>query len=450
MGKESLRARNGRRIFGTACALAISLGLASAGRGQQPFTALSREAAVQQALQQNPNLATIRKQCGYAEAALILARTYPFNPVYTGYVTGATGPTSAGITNRVYEEHYISLELELRGQGKHRKAGAAATASRIEWEISQQEIAVSVAVIRAYNTVLYRQKKIDFIDAGLKITETTLSQMSKQVDAGKAKATDLMLARIDFDGARAQRGQALTALTVARSELRKLLGTLDDSFVVVGDLEVPLPGADQTALTQLALNQRADLQARRSAMCEADAALRLVNANKFGNLSLGPYYELDPTRVSYVGGRISMPLAIFNRKQGEIHKAETDVAKIRAEVQQIELQASQDVQAALSRWTDATKWVSSYQTEVLPNLTKAKQDLEKQVAAKDPNADFARMVAVQRTFIKANENLLDAHYEASQAQADLALSVAEPALAIGPGQSFRPAPAMKMENAKQP
>ena len=160
---------------------------------------MSREAAVHQALVQNPALATIRKQSGYAEAALIVAKTYPFNPVYTGYVTGANGPQNAGVTNRVYQEHYVSLELELRGQGKHRKAIASATASRIEWEIAQQEIIVSIGVVRAYNTVLYRQMKLEFIDAGIKTNELAFEQMRKKFDAGNVKATDLMLSRIDLD-----------------------------------------------------------------------------------------------------------------------------------------------------------------------------------------------------------------------------------------------------------
>ncbi len=213
--------------------------------------------------------------------------------------------------------------------------------------------------------------------------------------------------------------------------------------MVAAEFDVPLLSTDQTALTELALRQRADLQARRSALCEAEGQLRLVNANRYGNVSMGPYYEYDPTRISYVGGRISSPLAIFNTRKAEIHKAETDVAKIRSEVSQVEMQASQEVQAALARWADAGKWASSYQTDVLPNLTKAKQEIEKQFAGNDPGADLARLLAIQRSFIKANENLLDARYEVSQAQADLALSIAEPSLAIGPGRAPVPMPEVR-------
>ncbi len=200
MRMESLGRGKQRRIT-CIFTFAICSAVTAPAWGQPPAEALTRESAVHQALVQNPYLATIRKQSGYAEAALIVAKTYPFNPVYTGYVTGNGGPQSAGITNRVYQEHYVSLELELRGQGKHRKAIASATVSRIEWEIAQQEIAVSIAVVRAYNAVLYRQKKLEFIDAGIKTNELAFEQMRKKFDAGKMKATDLMLSRIDVDSA---------------------------------------------------------------------------------------------------------------------------------------------------------------------------------------------------------------------------------------------------------
>src|ERR1700733_1830746 len=141
MRKEPTCWSAGRRLSMAAFLLAVGLGLTSGGGAQQPAaTILTREAAVRQALAQNPYLTTIRKQSGYAEAALIIARTYPYNPVYTGYFANNTGPTSAGITNRLYLEQYVALEVELRGQKNHRRAIGCAAASRIEWEIANQEI----------------------------------------------------------------------------------------------------------------------------------------------------------------------------------------------------------------------------------------------------------------------------------------------------------------------
>jgi len=443
MRKDSIPWPAGRRLLGLACITMACMGLAAPAAAQapvapttQPSQFLARDAAVRLALQNNPALMTVRQQHGYGQAAIVIAKTYPFNPVYTGYFAQNSGPASAAITSNLFTEDYISLELELRGQGAHRRAAACATATRIDWEIAQQEIAVSVAVIRAYNAVLYRQKKLEAFEEGLKLSEQAFESLRRSVDAGTLKATDLVLPRADLESVRAQHSQVRTTLTAARSELRKLLGTLDDSFAVFGNPEVPLPTTmDQAALTRLALDQRPDLQARRAAVCEVEAGLRLVEANRYGNPSLAPFFSYDNTRVSTAGGRISFPIPVLNVRRGEIMKAETDVYKVRSEVQQLELQASQDVLAALSRLAGASKWAAAYEKEVLPDLNQEKERTEQLFAKNDPSVGLARFLTVERAYLKASETLLDARFEVSQAEADLALAVAEPTLALGPGQA---------------
>jgi outer membrane protein, heavy metal efflux system len=430
-----------RRVIGLAALLSATLGLAGSLCGQTALTPittiqgpLSRDAAVHMALVTNPVLQVVRQQYGYSEAAIVIAKTYPFNPVYTGYVTSANGPTSAGNTLSVYNEHYISQELEVRGQGGYRRAAACATATKIEWEIANQELLVTFAVIRAYNTLLYRNAKVGVFEESFKLSEQLFEQVRVAGEQGKMKGVDLAMARADFDTLRAQRSQIRTGLAVARSELRKQLGILDDSFSLLGSLDVPLPALDVGALTDLAVDQRPDLRARRAALTEAQASLNLVIANRYGNPSIGPYFELDPTQTFYLGVRIGAPLPVFNQKSGEILKAKTDVAKVNAEVGQLELQASLDVRGALARLADARQWAASYDNDVVPALFKSKQELERMVAKNEPGADPGKLVAVRRALLKATDSQLDAHYEVSQAQVDLALAIADPALALGPGQ----------------
>ncbi len=401
---------------------------------------LTRQDAVLQALQNNPLLKTVRHQHGFGDAAVLLARTYPFNPVFTTIVAHNSGPESAGITNSTFNEDYVVLELELRGQGRYRRDGAAAMVTRIEWEIVQQEIAVSVAVIRAYNTALYREKKLEAVEETIKLNAQALESVRRLVEAGKLRAADQLLAASALEDVRAQRGQSKTALAIARSDLRRVLGTLDDAFGLAGGLDVQLPNNDQNALTQLALAKRPDLQARYAAIQEAESALKLIEANRFGNPVAGPQFAIDATQVVQVGARVTFPLPVFNLKRGEILKARTEVAKVRSEARGLELQTAQDVQAALSRFFDAKAWAEAYEKEVVPNLRKTKQEMEKLFINNDPAADISRVLAVQRAYLKAAESLLDARYEMSQAEADLALAVAEPALALGITGSPAPTP----------
>jgi outer membrane protein, heavy metal efflux system len=392
---------------------------------------LSRDEAVHQALQNNPALRAFRQQAGYGAAAIAIANTYPFNPVFTGIASHNSGPESAGITNPVFTEDYILLEIEYRGQGRIRREGACATASRIDWEIVNQELLVAVATIRSFNTNVYRQKKLAALEETIKLNEQAVSDIERLVTSGKLRAVDLLLARADLENMRAQRGQVQSPLAAARMDLRRLLGTLDDSFTLSGAIEAPVPTTDHSTLTRLAVTTRPDLQARRAALNETEAALRLVHANRFGNVQVGPIFALDATSIAAIGGRISVPLPCFNVKRGEIMKAQTDVTKTQYDIQEIEMRVEHDVQAALARLAAAQKWRSAYEKDVLPNLVKAKQEIEKLFANNDPSVDLGRVATVQRTYLKALETLVDAQFEISQAEADLALAVGEPLLALG-------------------
>ena len=245
---------------------------------------------------------TVRQQHGIAAAGVVIAKQYPFNPIYQSFVMGDGGPTDAGITNRVFNEHVFRLDLEVRGQAKHRKAAAIAALTRADWDIAAQEVAVAVSTTRAFNAVLYRKRKLEVLEETIRLNEHMVDQVRKLVEVGKMKATDLILARTEVDASRAMLGQGRTALAVAWNDLRRTLGTLSENFPVLGVLGVrPELPADPVTLAENALQQRPDVQSRQAAVVEADARYRFECANRYGNPSVGPAMEYNETSVTFVG-----------------------------------------------------------------------------------------------------------------------------------------------------
>jgi cobalt-zinc-cadmium efflux system outer membrane protein len=392
------------------------------------FTA---DVAVRFALEHNPQLLALREQRGVARAGVVIARTYPYNPLLQSLVLGANGPAVAGVTNHVFNEHTLRLDLEVRGQGKHRKNAAEAVATRTEWEIANQEMATSIAAARAFNTVLYRKRKLEVLEETVKFSEQVVEQVQKLVNLGRIRSADLVVASTELDAARAQQGQGRTALAMAKADLCRQLGTLDMSFDVKGDLDLPVPMLKFEDYTDAASQARPDLQARRVSVAEAQARLRLQVADRFGNPSLGPGMEYNETSATFVGLWMITPVPVINTRKGEILQAQAVVNRALADVRQLEVQAAQDVQAALARLTEARGWVESYTANVLPNLTQAVKDMNKLLAQNDPGVDVLRVIGVQRNYLRALDAHLDALFEVSQARADLAAAVADPALAVG-------------------
>jgi cobalt-zinc-cadmium efflux system outer membrane protein len=411
---------------------------------------LSRDAAVQWALLHNPELIALRQQHGIAAAGVVIARTFPYNPLLESRVQNASGPNEAGITNRTPTEQLLFFTLELWGQGRIRPQVARATLSRTDWEIAYQEQLLGVRVLRAFRGLLYRQEKLKLSQDFVRLNEDAARQVQAAVELGTLRPADLILVRTEVDNARAAVGPARAALTTARTELLRALGAPDGPLVLEGELEVISGKGDPQALVQAAFDTRADLQARHAAVEEATARLRLEVANRFGNPTFGPAYVYDPTGIQLIGAQLNLPVPLFNRHRGEILQREAERTRAILEVQRTEVQIHQDVVTALARLEQAQKWTNEYIKEILPDLQRSLEGMEKLFAQNAPNADLLRVILTRRNLLRARDGFLDALWEVSQARADLAAALGEldigvapcgPVPAAGPALTAPPPPA---------
>ena len=442
------RRRIGRLAFscraGILSLLAWSVLNAACAQGQQPTSApaadsvnevLTREAAIWRALQNNPELATLRQQHGIAAAAVVIAETYPFNPSWSNSVFGASGPASAGITSSVPTTQKVTIDLELFRQGKYRRQAASAGLSRTDFEIAFSELGLAVRSARAFDAVLYRHEKLKLADETVKLTQDAAEKTAKLVDVpgGKIAAADAILARAEVYDAQAQTGQARGAYATAWSQLNAALGATEERFQVSGSLEETAPKSDVEGLTRQALELRPDLRARLAAVGEAEARLRLEIANRFGNPNFGPVYELNETSVNFYGFQLTTPLPLLNRRRGEILQREAERDRALLALRQNETVVRQDVRAAVRRLEEAQGWVETYRTKVLPELKTSLEDLENLFEKNQPGVDVLRLITVRRKLLAARAGYLDALYEASQARADLAAAIGDPTVGRNTG-----------------
>jgi cobalt-zinc-cadmium efflux system outer membrane protein len=386
--------------------------------------ALSLADAVLGALENNPELRAIRQQRGIAAAAVVIARTYPFNPVWEDKTQVNSGPASATITNKVATEHLFLLELELHGQGRYRRQEAAALLSRTEWEIATHELALMVRVIRAYQNLLYQQERLRLIEATIRLNEDLLEKTQKLFNAGKLRGADVLLARTEVEDARSALGPGQTAVVTATAELRRALGIVDGGpLLLAGKLDLAAPVPDFPSAAQEAFQRRPDLFAKQAAVAEAEAAVRLEVANRFGNPVIGPAFTYDPTRISSGGAQINLPLPVLNTHRGQIQQRQAEQAKAVLELRETELVIRQDVEAALNRLASARAAAEVYRTRVLPSFQSALEGIEKLFVQGEPGVDILRIIDMRRKLIRGRDSYLGTLWEVSQAQADLVAAI---------------------------
>jgi cobalt-zinc-cadmium efflux system outer membrane protein len=183
-------------------------------------------------------------------------------------------------------------------------------------------------------------------------------------------------------------------------------------------------------LVAQALERRPDLRARQLAVQETDARLQLAVADRLGNPTLGPDYEYNETRDSFIGAQIQVPLPLFNRRRGEILQREAERTKAGLDLRNTEIVIRQEVQAALEHMASARAWAETYRKEVLPNLENSLANVQNLMA--QGGVPILSVIDIQRKLLKARDDYLAVLYELSQAQADLAYAVGDPSLAILP------------------
>jgi outer membrane protein TolC len=398
-----------------------------------PPPALSPGEAIRWALERNPEIAAIRSQRGIAAAGIIIAQTYPFNPIWESLDRGDFGPQSAGVTNSVANSQRVSIDLEVRGQRRIREQAAAALLSRTDWEIASQEVGLAVRVLRSFDTVVYRSRKLKLVEYSVALNQRAAELVSELVKAGRLTPVDEIVIQTELQDARAQLAPGRAALVVAWQDLYRALGLSEGTVTLLGGFDVPLPlEDDKDFLLEAAIQRRPDLRARQVAVSEADARLRLEIANRYGNPNVGPAYEYNETRTVFVGLQFSLPLPVLNTHRGEIQQREAERVQANLQLRQNEVAVRQDVRAAVARLEQARKWVTDYQRGLVPSLEKALKDIQTLFEARAPGVDLLRVIDVQRKLVHARDVELDAVYELRLALADLTAAVGDPTLALGP------------------
>jgi cobalt-zinc-cadmium efflux system outer membrane protein len=393
---------------------------------------LTREAAIRWGLQNNPELAALRQQHGISAAAVVIAETYPFNPVWEAKVRAASGPTSAGISNRVSNEHKILLDVEVRHQGQYRRRAAGDALIRTDWEIAFQEVSLALRVVHAFDAVIYQQNKLALIEQALRLNEEAAKNVTLLAQQGKLRAIDVILIGTEVNDTRAQLAPAHVAYEKAWHELRRALGVVEGNFTVQGTLDVLPTQDDPQTLLAAALEQRPDLHARQLAVAEADARVRLALADRYGNPNIGPAYEYDPTRINLIGVQFTIPLPVLNTHRGDLSQRMAERTRAALELRQAEVTIQQDLDAALARLNAARRWVEMYRNELLPDLQKSLDDTQRLFAAGEPSVDVLRVLDIRRKVLKARDTYLDAIYEMRQAQDDLSAAVGDLSIAMDP------------------
>ena len=372
-----------KRVFLlTACSLFWSIRMSQgAGADDRPSTLfLDLPTAVERALEDNPALRAKRQALGSAhgrvQQAELLFQDNPRLSVDVDYrhrrfalPTGKSG---------VDTEVRLLQEVEIAGQRGYRWEAAAKNLAQAEWSIVDAERLLRLEVTQAFYDLMASQEKIAAQRQLLTTQEDLLQAGLERFARGDISVLELDTLRLDRDRARKDLSNREQEWIGIEQQLRSLLGLEgENTLSAVGNLvDVVAQQAERKTppplgeLAGCALETRPDLKAAHLTLEGREAELRLAQARRTPNISLGPLYKLD-NEDQVIGGAIAVPLPLFNRNQGEITTALANLSVARTELEARRLAVRQEVATAYTRVRLAEERLAPYEKTYPDNLTQS-------------------------------------------------------------------------------
>ncbi|MCX7260087.1 MAG: TolC family protein [Burkholderiales bacterium] len=346
-------------------------------------------AQVLEAARQNLDVSIAQQNLAAAQADVVSADRAPF-PIFTAKTSqmyldkGVSG--NQGIGGGAFGQKNIDKsggidwtwergnKRNLRTQSAKQEA-LAASADLQEMLVMQQ-----VAAAAAYFDLLAARER----NQEMKVLSQSALLLSKsaglRLRAGDLSAQDT--ARLEIEAQRAQADARSAQLDQQRAvlllqQITKLSINLN-TWKVAADwpsiqVQVPTQG-----VLQAWVDQRADVVAARERVTAASAALELAQAQKKADVTLGSSLDHDP-RVSnrMLELRLSLPLIWGYGYEGEIGRAQAQLAQAQTLFEKTKLEASSDLQRLLEEFSAALERETLYEQDILPRARKVAEQAER-------------------------------------------------------------------------
>ena len=380
--------------------------------------------AINLAMAHNPALAVERHGMGIAGGEVTKAQIYPHNPELE--VSPAFGgdrhPAEPGLTFAYDAQIGVSQVVELKGQEAIRLQRAKALADQASWQVRNAERDVRVQVLRAFSGVLLAQQRVRLTGETVDLNRELLRVARELYEAGHVPRLDALRAEVEERLAVNEQTAAQRALTGLKRDLTLLMGQPSDlSFEADGPLAYGALAIAERALAENAVRVRPDVRAVEAGLQATEAETALVQAEQtFPAVNLSARYEFSreaEARQHRAVLGLSVPLPVFNRREGDLEIAMARRSKQAARLDLVKATISAQVAQALERFRASRRIVEQFTRHILPQQRENFELLREGYQL--GQFTLTEVLVMQREFIQGRSRYLDAIAAFNAALVDL-------------------------------
>lgn len=371
------------------------LGRAQTKAGTASLFTLDR--ALETALQHNPTLRQADAGVRAARARAQQEGLYP-NPTVGYSGDEIRGGESGGGKQGFFVEQTIVTGGKLsRAREVFRKKTHLA-----EIEAEEQKIRVETAVRISFYRVLAAQELADARTDLARIAQESLASERRLQNTGQADETEILAAELEV---RRMKLSARTMENTLREQWRVLASVLGQPKLalqtVSGDLERGWPELEENQVETVAAQSPATRIAS-SAKERANAQLARAEREKLPDLLVraGADYNHEPLENPLLttgwqwNAQVAVELPVFNRNQGNIAAARSDIERAEAEKQRVTLTLRERASTAFDEYANARLTAEEYRDSILPIAKKSYELMFDRYA--EMLASFPRLIETKR------------------------------------------------------
>lgn len=287
---------------------------------------------------------------------------------------------------------YQEFETGGKRQARLRSARLATQISRTDAADTRRTLMLNLR--QAFVAALQAKSDLQFARENLAAFQKTVEINKQRFQQGEIARADFLRIQLEMLPFQTDVDDATLELKTANATLRGLIGgaNLPDDFEVSGELKAQPFDKDLAELKKLALESRPDLKSEMTGREKAAADLRLAQANRWPDPTVGlsylhvggeipgpqwfqPFYPKGSSSNAMGVGLASIPLPIFNRNQGEIARARSEQVRAGFLVDAAQNQVIQDVESAYAQFVSSRDRLRIYEDTYL-GYAKESLDIE--------------------------------------------------------------------------
>jgi len=389
----------------------------------KPTGSITLRQALYLALMGNPELASFSWRIRAKEARVLQASLLP-NPRFRLVMEDFGGKGERSNFDTTQTSFMFFQKILVAGKRAKRTRLASINRDLAGWDYETKRLDVFTEVSKTFVEVLAAQKRLELKEKLVNLSKETLNTVSERVKAGKVSPVEETRAKVALSSSQIELRQAKRILEGAMKRLVAIWGgqvTFDGAH---GQLDAVKPIPSEKQLSNL-IAQNPDIARWVVEMEQRMASVELEKANRFPDLTIIPsvrHYS-DTGDNAFLFGFV-IPLPIFNRNQGKVLEAQSNLIRARQERRSAKMRVrkalASDYQALSTSFIEAT----ILKNDVVPGAQNAFEAVKE--GYRYGKFDYLDMLDAQRTLFEVSGRYIEAMANYRKAAADLERLIGTP------------------------